>query len=284
MEDKKLTFMSHLVWYILCFGIIFFLGEFFYAVPVLHNGQEFFARTAITLLASLVLSVFAEMLVHKSLMLFIGNEQKAHEQIMQKLRQQGMSEELKSTIEERYRECRKKPEYYVDYCNVYAILLAAYYSEKKEHDTALAYIDSYDLNGVKQYAALDYYQKRLVEYYSMKLVVECAAGERERADKTAAEAKKALTSCAEKNGTSAMTEQALVYYDILCGEVEEALQHLERKTIPEYNRLELLARCYAKQGKPDRVNTLLEEMMSMADTDWKRDEVQRIRKELLGEK
>lgn len=247
-KSRSIKYDAWGLWWVILFVIFMLITSI--SPSLFGASYNFFIRVTISAILASILNIVMFKFVFPNMI----KNQKAFNEIMNELRDNGMSEQLNDRMIEQYNICSKNPaEYYVYILN-YAILISAYYADVYEdYATAYEYLDKIDFSAFSGYLRYSEVKAIMVQYYTVKLEIECDANDKVRADNTY----KALMEFCElyeyKDELNSLKTSELVFcsYNILCGNCQDVINKLEQTNYDEYctvTKLTILAKAYTKLG------------------------------------
>lgn len=268
MKDRRIFLKAVGVWWLVSFVSLVIIPELFYAMAAGSDMFEFLKRTFIVCGICAVVAVPTSLFLVLVVFRRLNKQLPIYIRLMTECKRDGFTDKLVAEMKQQYDFCAANMSFYSSYYNGYAVILASYYSDLGETEAALAYIDSVDMTQMRSEPKMISSKVRLLNYYAVKLVIECEAKERARADATYMEAIDIFGKYAAEVKAEMYVEYACSGYDCLCGRYELAEARLKRLVETEpmlrFSVTEALAECYLMQGCLDKAEGQLKEALSVA--------------------
>lgn len=278
MKDNKMKFTMISVWWIICFIPLISIG--IQISPLILKSTDFsLISIVLMVLFCAILAVVLEILLFAFVLPNMDKQRVPCEAIMKELSERGMSEQLVNYIIEQYNFCTEKINTYYMYHISYAIILAEYYCNIEDWQTAYKYLDSVNLSRLDRGLKYVSGKRLIVLYYAIRMLVDCYSDSREKAENTYSVAKSVFDRYGEEMELDGIIEMGLCCYEIVCGRMQSVIDKIEPIVNIDESRVriraEILAKAYTRLGNREKATYYLKKELDNAKNDFERSIVYR---------
>lgn len=277
-RDKKTAIKAFLMWWLICFIILFFLTTLTDMVyPLFTHGKELNVPVLFRIIFSAVAAVPMNFIVFYLLLPRLNKQYKIYREIFIGIAREGYSERIIAEMEKQLDWCMKKGRAYATYSNQYAMFLTEAYLSLQNTDKANEYLNYIDYATMKtelQQINSVSVQRNMVMYHVLKVQLAAAMSDIALTERCISEGERYFSLYRNKSELmNYVIDTAYFESLMLHGRYNNALNLINKYISIDELRFGVSfdkARCLHKMGDKQSAESLFDEAYSLAGNDWRR--------------
>ncbi len=262
-KDIRLAVKANLAWWSVFFVPLFLL--------FMELGR---LSLPVSLLLATVIAVPLELVLVYAIFTKVNKQNAVYREILLMISREGYAQEVLDKMEQQLQWCKQNSSIYNDYRNKYAMYLADGYQSLHETDMAKSFLDEVDTESLFQNPETITTQRSVALYYSLKIMLLAASGDRIGTKNTLQEME-ALFSNLRTDSDTVHYLLDLARYEVhyLDGDYAACAACMEPYREDEEVRATVhmsLARCYWKMGRREEAKDLAAALQPLLKNEWMR--------------